>query len=119
MKEYFSYRSYEENVVDVLVLEKVVFGSPAYDGEVISSTDQEQPTFDEYPSKYDEEHRFSMVHVYDDYEYDPWESHEGEKEELNVQLVSCPEPVNENISPGISQPASVLHPPIHSKNIKQ
>jgi hypothetical protein len=36
-----------------------------------------------------------------------------------VHLVSCPEHVNEQISPRIIQPASVLHPPVHSENIKQ
>jgi hypothetical protein len=41
------------------------------------------------------------------------------KEELSGQFFSCPEPVNEKISPGISQPASVLHPPVHSENIKR
>jgi hypothetical protein len=59
-----------------------------------------------------------MVLFYDDYELDPWESHEGEKEELNGQFISYSEPVNKQVSPGISQPASVLHPPIHSENIK-
>jgi hypothetical protein len=111
--------SYEGDAEDILVLETDVFGSPAYDEEVISGTDQEQPTFDEYPNEDDEEQRFSMVPVYDDYESDPWESHEGEKEELNVQFISCPEPVNEKISPGISQPASVLYPPVHSENIER
>jgi hypothetical protein len=57
-----------------------------------------------------------MVPVYDDYEYDPWEGHEGEKEELNVQLISYPTLVNEKISPGISQPASILYLPVHSEN---
>jgi hypothetical protein len=42
-----------------------------------------------------------------------------EKEDLNVQFISCPEPVNEKISPGIDHPASILHPPIHSESIKQ
>jgi hypothetical protein len=39
------------------------------------------------------------------------------KEELSGQFISCPEPVIEQVSPGISQPASVLHPPVHSENI--
>jgi hypothetical protein len=81
--------------------------------------DQEQPTFGEYLSKDDEEQSFSMVPVYDNYGSDPWESHEGEKEELNVQLISCLEPVYEKISPGIGQPASLLYPPVHSMNIKR
>jgi hypothetical protein len=47
----------------------------------------------------------TMVPVYDNYESHPWEGHEGEKEEINVWLISCPKPVNEKISPGINQPA--------------
>jgi hypothetical protein len=43
----------------------------------------------------------------------------GEMEELKVQFISCLEPVNEKVSPGISRPASVLYPPIHSENIKR
>jgi hypothetical protein len=119
--------SYEENAEDISVLETNVFGSPDYDEEVVSNTDQKQPIFDEYPSEDDKEQSFfmasleprSMVPVYDDYESDPWEGHEGEKEELNVQLISCPTLVNEKISPGISQPASILYPPVHSENTKQ
>jgi hypothetical protein len=71
---------------------------------VISDTGQEQTTCDEYPSKDDEEQSSPMVHVYYDCESDPWESHEGEKEEPNAQFISCSEPVNEQISPGTSQP---------------
>jgi hypothetical protein len=56
------------------------------------------------PAK-DQEQSFPMVHVYDDYDPDPWESHEGKKEELNVQFISCSEPAKEKISPGISHPA--------------
>jgi hypothetical protein len=59
-----------------------------------------------------------MVPIYDDYESDPWESHEGEKEELNGQFISCPELVNKKVSPGISQLALVLHPLVHFENIK-
>jgi hypothetical protein len=92
-----------------------------------SRYDQKQPIFDEYPSEDDKEKIFfmdslephRMVPVYDDYEYDPWEVHEGEKEELNVQLVSYLALVNEKISPKISQPASILYPLVHSKNTKQ
>jgi hypothetical protein len=39
------------------------------------------------------------------------------KEELSGQFISCLEPVTEQVSPGISQPASVLHPSVHSENI--
>jgi hypothetical protein len=119
--------SYGENAEDILVLEANVFGSPSYDEEFVSNDDKKQPIFDEYPGEYDEKKIFfmdplepcSMVPVYDNYEPDIWVGHEGEKEDLNVQLVSCPTLVNEKISPGISQPASILYPPKHSKNIKQ
>jgi hypothetical protein len=40
------------------------------------------------------------------------------KEEISGQFFSCPEPINEKISPSIIQPTSVLHPPVHSENIK-
>ena len=46
-------------------------------------------------SEDNEEKSFSLVSIYDDYELDPWESHEGEMEELNLQFTSCPEPINE------------------------
>jgi hypothetical protein len=119
LEEDFARRSYEEDAKDIPVLETYVLGSLAYDEEVILNTDKEQTTFDGYPSEYDEEHSFSMVHVYDDYESDPCESHEGEKEELNGQFISCPELVNEQISPGSSQPALVLYPLVHSENIER
>jgi hypothetical protein len=127
LKEDFVCCSYEENAEDILVLETDVFGSLAYDEEVISNTNQEQPIFYEYPSEDDEEKIFfmaflepcSMVHVYDNYEPDHWEGHEREKEELNVHLISCSALVNEQISPGISQPASILYPHVHDENIKQ
>jgi hypothetical protein len=44
-----------------LCLETYVFGSPAYDEEVVSNTDQKQPIFDEYPSEDDEEQIFSWL----------------------------------------------------------
>jgi hypothetical protein len=78
--------------------------SPSYDEEVISDTGQEQTTCDEYPDEDDEEHCSPMVPVYYDCESDPWESHEGEREKLNAQFISCSETVNEQISPGTSQP---------------
>ena len=104
-----------------------VLGSPTYDEEVVSNADQKQPIFYEHPNEDDKEKSFfmaslephSMVHVYDDYEYDPCEGHEGENEELNVHLISFSTLVNEKISPGISQPASILYLPVHSENTNQ
>jgi hypothetical protein len=37
-----------------------------------------------------------MVHVYDNYELDHWEGHEGEKEEINVHPISSATIINEN-----------------------
>ena len=61
-----------------------------------------QPIFDEYTSDGDE-HNFSMfyleplstIHVYDDYESDPWECYGGVEGELHMQLISYPSPKNE------------------------
>jgi hypothetical protein len=127
LKEDFVCCSYEENEKDISVLEKNFFSSPSYDEEVVSNTDQEQPIFEEYATEDDEEWSFfisslephSLAPIYDNYESDPWESHGGEKEELNVQLVSCPTLINEKISYGTSKPASILYPPVHARNIKQ
>jgi hypothetical protein len=68
-------------------LEIDVLGSPAYDEEVMSDTDQEQTTFNEYPSEDDEEQSSSMVPIYSDCETDPGESHEGEKEEPHPSTI--------------------------------
>jgi hypothetical protein len=53
-------------------------------------TDQEQTNLDGYPNEDDEEHRFSMVHVYGDCEVDPGEIHEGENEEPHLSVVLDP-----------------------------
>ena len=103
MKADFVCFSYEENAEDIFILETYVLSIPSYDEEVVSNIDQEQPIFDEYPNEDDEEQIFSiaslelrsMVPVYDNYEFDPWESHGGEKEDINVQLISCPTLINE------------------------
>jgi hypothetical protein len=65
-----------------------------------------------------EEKSFPMVPVYDDYESDPWESHEEEEEQLKVQFIACSEPVSEQPPPGISQPASAFHPPTLARDIQ-
>jgi hypothetical protein len=59
-----------------------------------------------------------MVHVCDDYDSDPWESHEEEEGEPNVQLISFPNPTNEQPSPGINQPVSVILSPILARDIQ-
>jgi hypothetical protein len=68
--------------------------------------------------EHDKDKIFPMVLVYDDYDFDPWESHEEEKGEPNVQFISYPEPANEKPSPRISQPASVVHSPILARDIQ-
>jgi hypothetical protein len=66
----------------------------------------------------DQEKSFPMGPVYDDYDSDPWESHEKEEGEPNEQFISCPEPVSEKPSPGISQPASAIHSPAVARDIQ-
>ena len=84
--------SYEGDAEDISVLETNVFGSCAYDEEVISNTNQEQPTFDEYPNEEDEESK--------------------------GQFISCPEPISEKPSPKTSQPASIVHSPVITRDIQ-
>jgi hypothetical protein len=73
-------------------------------------------------SRQDEEKSFPTGPVYDDYESDPWESQEEEPEEpeeqQKEQFISCPEPVGEQPSPEISQPASTSHPPMPTSHIQ-
>ena len=69
-----------------------VSNSEQEDSEHESDLEQQQGS-----SEDNEEWIFSLVSIYDDYELDPWESHEGEMEELNLQFTSCPEPINEQI----------------------
>jgi hypothetical protein len=64
-----------------------------------------------------QEQSFPMGLVYDDYDSDPWESHEKEEGDPNGKFISCPEPVSEKPSPGISQPASVIHSPMLARDI--
>jgi hypothetical protein len=71
------------------MIETDVFGSPAYNEEVISNIDQEQQTFDEYPNE--------------------------EEEETEGQFISYPDPINEKPLPITSQPASIVHPPMFTK----
>jgi hypothetical protein len=61
---------------------------------------------------------FPKVPVYDDYESDPWESYGEEEEHQKGQFVSCPDPVHEQPSPGTSQPASTVHPPVPTRDIQ-
>jgi hypothetical protein len=72
----------------------------------------------EITEQHDEEKNFPTGPVYDDYESDPWESQEEEPEEQQEeQFISCSEPVREQPSPEISQPASTSHPPVPTRDI--
>jgi hypothetical protein len=59
-----------------------------------------------------------MGPVYDDYEYDPWESHEEEKEQQKGNFGSCHEPVSDQPSPERSQPTPTFHPPVLARDIQ-
>jgi hypothetical protein len=61
-----------------------------------------------------------MGPVYDNYEFDPWESQEEEPEEKQKgQFIYCPEPVSEHPSSRRSHPASTSHPPVLARDIQQ
>jgi hypothetical protein len=107
----FACCSYEENAEDILVLETYVLGSPAYDEEVMLDIDQEQTTFDGYPSEDEEKQSSSMVPVYSDCETDPGESHEGEKEEphLSAILVQKFSPFNFSAISGYPHPVPAIN----------
>jgi hypothetical protein len=57
--------------------------------------------------------------VYDDYESDLWESQEEEPEKQEKEkFISCSEPVSEQSSPQIIQPALASHPPMSTRDIQ-
>jgi hypothetical protein len=60
-----------------------------------------------------------MVPIYDEYESDPGESQEEEKEpEEQLSTYFIPEPVSEQLLPEISEPMSVVHSPVLIKDIQ-
>jgi hypothetical protein len=88
--------------------------SPILTSEYGFMKDFQDQTIEHFPLFIKEKHWVEIIH------HGPAEDTEQHvKEELSVQFFSCPEPVNEQISLGISQPTSVLHPLVHSKNIKR
>jgi hypothetical protein len=60
--------------------------------------------------------------IYDDYDSDPWESQEEVPEEpeeqSKMQFTDCAEPVSEQPPPEISEPISVIHPPVLIRDIR-
>jgi hypothetical protein len=50
-----------------------------------------------------------IVPIFDDY---------SDEEQQEVQFISCSEPVSEQPSPEISQPVSIVHPPVPTRNIQ-
>jgi hypothetical protein len=66
----------------------------------------------------DQEQSFPMGLVYDNYDSDPWESHEEGEEEPKEPFISCPEPISEQPSPGIHRPASTFHSPVLTRDIQ-
>jgi hypothetical protein len=111
LEEDFAHRSYEEDAEDISVLETDVLGNPDYDEEVMLDIDQEQTTFDGYPSKDDEKQSYSMVPVYSDCETGLGKSHEGEKEEPHISAILFQKfsPFNFSSIPGYPHPVSVIN----------
>jgi hypothetical protein len=91
--------------------------------DVYYSDDEQQsyPTFDHY--KYTEEpiskQNHPMVPIYDEYESDPGEIQEEEKEpEEQLSAYFIPKPVNEQLLPEISEPTSFVHSHVLIKDIQ-
>jgi hypothetical protein len=60
-----------------------------------------------------------MVPIYDEYESDPGESQEEEKEpEEQLSTYFIPEPVSKQLLPDISEPMSIVHSPVLIKDIQ-
>jgi hypothetical protein len=59
----------------------------------------------------DQENNFPMGPIYDDYDFDPWERHEEEKEQQKGHFGSYLELVSEKPSPERSHPFTHLHLP--------
>jgi hypothetical protein len=91
--------------------------------DVYYSDDEQQayPTFDHYKDTEEpvSKQNHPMVPIYDEYESDPGESQEEEKEpEEQLSTYFIPEPVSEQLPPEISEPTSVVHSPVLIKDIQ-
>jgi hypothetical protein len=99
LKANFVCFSYEENAEDIYVLGTDVFSSLAYDEEVVSNTNHEQPCFDK--KHVYEQQTVLIVHA-EMISSHPTGGSEDEEKPLNQQMIS-----------------SVLYPLVHVDNIKQ
>jgi hypothetical protein len=111
LEEDFSRRSYEEDAEDIPVLETEVFGSPAYDEEVMSIPTKNKQLLMDIPARTMKSKSSSMVPDYSDCETDPGESHEGEKEEphLSAILVQKFSPFNFSAIYGYPHPVPAIN----------
>jgi hypothetical protein len=95
-------------------------GQPLFDVYYSDDEQQAYPTFDHY--KYTEEpvskQNHPMVPIYDEYESDLGESQQEEEKEPEGQSALCSEPVSEQPPPEISEPTSVIHPPVVIRDIR-
>jgi hypothetical protein len=114
------FNSYILDGIIVLEVDHRYEGKPFFDEYSSDDEQQAYPTFDHYEDteRHDKKQSFPMVPIYDDYESDPWESHGEEEEEPKMQFTDCSEPVSEQPSSEISQPASTSHSPELSIDIQ-
>jgi hypothetical protein len=112
--------SYILDGITILEVDHRNEGKPFFDEYSSDDEQQAYPTFDHYEDtdRHDNKQSFPMVPIYDDYESDPWESHGEEEEEPKMQFTECAEPVSEQPPPEISQPMSVVHPPMLTRDIQ-
>jgi hypothetical protein len=95
-------------------------GQPLFDEYYSDDEQHAYPTFDHY--KHTEEpvskQNHPMVPIYDEYESDLEESQQEEEKEPEGQSALCSEPVSEQPPPEISEPFSVIHPPVLIRDIR-
>jgi hypothetical protein len=88
---------------------------------IVMMSKQAYPTFDHYKDTKDpvSKQNHPMVPIYDEYESNPRESQEEEKEpEEQLSTYFIREPVSKQLPPEISEPTSVVHSPVLIKDIQ-
>jgi hypothetical protein len=87
--------------------------SPILTGEYGVMKDFQDHTIEPFPLLIKEKHRVEI-----NYPGPAEDTEQHVKEELSGQFISCPEPVSEQPSSEVSQPASTSHPPALARDIQ-
>jgi hypothetical protein len=95
-------------------------GQPLFDEYYSDDEQQAYPTFDHYKDTEEpvSKKNHPMVPIYDEYESDLEERQQEEEKEPEGQFALCLELVSEQPPPEISDPTSVIHPPMLIRDIR-